>query len=58
MRGNLKHQWARLTDDQLDRINGQRDKLAWKIQEVYGTSRENAEMQITAFEHRTKDLFF
>jgi uncharacterized protein YjbJ (UPF0337 family) len=57
MRNNLKHHWGRLTDEQLDRINGERDTLAWKIQEVYGTTRENAEMQIKAFEMRSKDFF-
>mgnify|MGYP000686906343 CR=1 FL=1 len=32
-KGNVKMQWGKLTDDQLDVIAGKRDKLAGKIQE-------------------------
>ena len=56
MGGHLKTRWNRLTDDQLTGINGERDKLAWKIQEIYGTTRENAEMQIKEFEQRAKSF--
>lgn len=41
-----KKQWGRLTDDDVDTIDGQQDKLVGKIQEAYGIEREEADRQI------------
>jgi uncharacterized protein YjbJ (UPF0337 family) len=49
LRGNVKHAWGKLTDDDLTQINGQRDKLAGKLQERYGYTRDEAERQIDNF---------
>ncbi len=48
-RGEVKRQWGKLTDDELDQIEGQRDKLVGKLQEKYGYSRELAEREIDQF---------
>jgi len=50
LKGKVKEQWGKLTDDELDMINGQREQLAGKIQEAYGIGREEAERQIAGFE--------
>ena len=42
MKGSLKTQWGKLTDDDLDVIAGQRDKLIGKLQERYGYAKEDA----------------
>jgi uncharacterized protein YjbJ (UPF0337 family) len=46
-KGQVKEQWGKLTDDELDVIAGNRDKLVGKIQESYGVSRDNADQQVT-----------
>jgi uncharacterized protein YjbJ (UPF0337 family) len=46
MRGDLKTWWGKLTDDDFDRIGGQKDKLVGLIQERYGYTREQAEQEI------------
>jgi len=46
VKGTIKAQWGRLTDDELDEINGEREKLIGKIQERYGIAREEAERQV------------
>ena len=46
MRGELKTWWGKLTDDDFDRISGQKDKLVGLIQERYGYTREQAEQEI------------
>ncbi|BBA36752.1 CsbD family protein [Methylocaldum marinum] len=46
VKGTIKAQWGRLTDDELDEINGEREKLIGKIQERYGIAREEAEKQV------------
>ena len=42
LRGQIKEWWGRLTDDDLDKINGQRDQLIGKLQEGYGYSKDQA----------------
>ena len=43
VRGDIKTQWGKLTDDELDQVAGQRDKLLGLIQQKYGENREAAE---------------
>ena len=43
--GDAKKQWGKLTDDDLKQVEGRKDKLVGKIQERYGSSREEAEKQ-------------
>jgi uncharacterized protein YjbJ (UPF0337 family) len=42
IKGKVKQQWGRLTDDELDQISGRYDELAGLIQERYGYSRDEA----------------
>lgn len=46
LKGSVKEQWGRLTDDDIDVIAGQREQLAGRIQEAYGVARDEAERQI------------
>jgi len=41
--------WFRLTAEDLDQINGQRDMLAWRIVERYGLSHVDAAREIDAW---------
>jgi uncharacterized protein YjbJ (UPF0337 family) len=52
MRGEVKKWWGDLTDDDLDRIEGERDKLVGILQERYGYSREKAEAEV---DHRFRE---
>ena len=54
--GNWKQLWGKLTDDQIDAIAGKRDQWAGKIQEAYGVTKEETEIQIKSFEERNKGL--
>lgn len=42
MKGDVKAKWGKLTDDDLDRIEGDSEKLVGIIQERYGMAREEA----------------
>ena len=46
MKGSVKERWGKLTDDDLDVINGQHDQLIGKIQERYGIAKEAAQKQV------------
>lgn len=50
LRGEVQKRWGKLTNDQLDVINGDRMKLVGKIEETYGVAREEAEKQLADFE--------
>jgi uncharacterized protein YjbJ (UPF0337 family) len=54
-KGYVQERWGKLTDDQLDLIEGKREKLAGRIQELYGISQEEADRQVTEFESRYDD---
>ena len=43
IKGEVKARWGKLTDDDLDIIEGKREKLVGKLQEKYGYTKEKAE---------------
>ena len=43
MRGSIREKWGKLTDDDLNEINGRREQLIGKIQERYGIAKEEAQ---------------
>lgn len=47
-KGEVKRKWGKLTDDDLDVIEGDREKLIGKIQERHNISREEAEREVDA----------
>ena len=49
VRGQVKETWGKLTDDELDEIDGKRDKLVGKLQERYGWTRMEAEAELDRF---------
>lgn len=50
MMGSAKKRWGKLTDDDLDMIEGDAQKLSGILQEKYGKSKEEAEEEIKGFE--------
>jgi uncharacterized protein YjbJ (UPF0337 family) len=56
LKGAVKAQWGKLTDDELDMIAGRRDQLAGKIQERYGIQKDEAERQLSEWESRQRDF--
>ncbi|MFO0788261.1 MAG: CsbD family protein [Pirellulales bacterium] len=50
IRGKIREKWGELTDDDLDRIEGQRDQLLGAVEKKYGLARDEAERQVRSFE--------
>ena len=48
-KGSAKEKWGKLTNDDLDVINGRREQLIGKIHERYGVAREEAQRQADAW---------
>jgi uncharacterized protein YjbJ (UPF0337 family) len=49
LRGEIRQRWGELTDDDLDQVAGQSEKLAGVLQERYGYTQMEAERQIDEF---------
>ena len=52
IKGNIKEQWGKLTDDDISRLEGHSEQLAGRLQEKYGIAREEAERQAREFRTR------
>lgn len=53
-KGHAREQWGDLTDDDLDRAAGNRDKLEGAIQERYGKTKEDARREVDEWAARHK----
>lgn len=51
LKGDTKVKWGQLTDDELDQIDGNKDRLAGKLQEKYGWSKDEADKEINDYYH-------
>jgi uncharacterized protein YjbJ (UPF0337 family) len=52
IKGEVKSQWGKLTDDDLDRVEGDAEKLIGRVQERYGYQREQAKREVDDFFRR------
>jgi len=49
MKGKVREKWGKLTDDDLDKVQGRSEQLVGKIQERYGIARDEARRQLDAW---------
>jgi uncharacterized protein YjbJ (UPF0337 family) len=49
MKGDVRVQWGKLTDDDVEQIGGHKDKLVGRLQERYGWDKEHAEREADTF---------
>ena len=49
MKGKVKEQWGKLTDDDLDKIEGRSEQMVGLLQQRYGYAREKAEEEYNRF---------
>jgi uncharacterized protein YjbJ (UPF0337 family) len=56
MIGKAKTVWGALTDDELTKAEGHASKLAGLIQERYGKTREQAELEVRRFFDSNRDF--
>ena len=52
IKGHIKEQWGKLTDDEIAQLEGHSEQLVGKLQERYGLQREEAERQAKEFRSR------
>jgi uncharacterized protein YjbJ (UPF0337 family) len=54
-KGKVREKWGKLTNDDLDVIDGKREQLLGKLQERYGLARDAADKQLRAWEKTLDD---
>ena len=52
LRSRIKETWGELTDDDLDRFEGQRNQFVGHIQERYGLSRADVERRLEEIDRK------
>jgi uncharacterized protein YjbJ (UPF0337 family) len=52
LKGKVKQQWGKLTDDQLDQISGRSEEVAGLLQENYGYTVARARKEVDDFINR------
>lgn len=53
-KGEVRKQWGKLTDDDMDIIQGEREKLSGQIQARYGIAKDEADRQINEWLDRAE----
>ncbi|NML46085.1 CsbD family protein [Ramlibacter sp. G-1-2-2] len=56
LKGKVREQWGKLTDDDLDVIAGRRDQLLGRIQQRHGLAKDEAERQVKNWEGRNPEF--
>jgi uncharacterized protein YjbJ (UPF0337 family) len=55
LKGKIREQWGKLTDDEVDQIQGNTEMLIGKLQERYGKTREQAEQDLDSWLAKNDD---
>mgnify|MGYP003580356582 FL=1 len=57
IKGEVKSRWGKLTDDDMDVVSGDAEKLVGRVQERYGYQRDQAQREVDDFVSTNKDRF-
>ena len=49
LKGKIREKWGKLTDDDLDEIQGRAEQLIGRLQQRYGIARDEAQRQFDAW---------
>ena len=56
VKGEIKNQWGKLTDDDVNQIEGNGEKLIGKLQERYGYAKDRAQQEFDNFKNAAADF--
>lgn len=57
LKGTVKEQWGKLTDDDIDQLDGQKDQLVGRVQERYGIARDQAARDVDTWLNKTAEKY-
>jgi uncharacterized protein YjbJ (UPF0337 family) len=56
IKAGLKDRWDKLTDDDLEGIDGQRARFVGRLREIYGLTEERAEAELRDWERHHEPI--
>ena len=56
LKGKARVQWAKLSDDELERVKGNREQLEAAVQRRYGLAKEEAAKQVDQWAQKLKSF--
>ena len=56
IKGEIKNQWGKLTDSDIDQIEGNGEKLVGKLQERYGYAKDQAEAEFRNYKSGKSEI--
>jgi uncharacterized protein YjbJ (UPF0337 family) len=55
LKGQVREKWGKLTNDDLERIQGRAEQLVGRVQERYGVAHAEAERQVKEWINKVKE---
>jgi len=55
VKGQVRSKWSKLTDDDMQNLNGKREQLLGKVVERYGMAKDEAEKQLDTWIRSVND---
>ena len=55
VKGKLRQQWGKLTDDEIQKMKGTNEELVGALQKAYGYEKDKAQEEINSFVSRDED---
>jgi uncharacterized protein YjbJ (UPF0337 family) len=56
IKGRVREQWGKLTDDDITRIEGKSEQLVGRLQERYGWAKEDAQREVDDWMRTQKSI--
>lgn len=54
LKSSIRREWAQLTEQEIDALEGRRDQVVARVQELYGTAKEEVERRLAALEEAVR----
>lgn len=54
VKGKIRQQWGKLTDDDVEKMKGSHEELVGKLQSTYGYQKDQAQKEVDDFVTRNK----
>ena len=58
VKGSLREQWGKLTDDDLEVVKGDFEQLSGRIQKTYGITKDEADQKVSEWKLKNQKTSF
>lgn len=54
IKGRIREEWGKLTDDEIEQLEGREDRLSGLLQKKYGMAEADAEREVRRFKEKNR----